>query len=92
MFLGPVRLSEGQYNLNNVREISVTDSFLGLDRNTRNCQIIETYNDCKSRLHVENLRKKCGCLPVSLKLSEKVITKRNKFLGLLLTDHHLTII
>ena len=76
MLLDPVGLfSEGQYNLNNIKEISVTDSFMGLDKNTRHCQNIETFNECKTRLHVENLRKECGCLPLTLELSEKVITK-----------------
>ena len=73
MILDPVRLfGEGQYNLNNIKEISVTDSFMGFDRETRKCQTIETYNDCKTRLHVENLRQECGCLPLSLRMSEKV--------------------
>ena len=74
MSLDPVGLfGEGQYNLNNIKEISVTDSFMGFDRETRKCQTIETYNDCKTRLHVENLRQECGCLPLSLRLSGKVI-------------------
>ena len=68
---------EGQYNLHSMKEIKVTDSFMGLDRDTRNCQNIETYNDCKSRQHSENLRKVCGCLPLSLRLSEKVKTISN---------------
>ena len=73
LYVDPVRLfGEGQFNLNNMKEISVTDSFLGLSRDTRNCQNIETYNDCKTRLYVDTLRKECGCLPLSLKLSEKV--------------------
>ena len=55
-----------------MKEIKFTDSFLGLDRDTRKCQNIESYNDCKSRIHLENLRQDCGCLPLSLKLSEKV--------------------
>ena len=63
---------EGQYNLNNLKEISVTDSFMGLDRATRNCQETESYDDCKTWIHVENLRHECGCLPLSLRLSEKV--------------------
>ena len=63
---------EGQYNLLSLKEISVTDSFLGLDRDTRNCQNTETYNDCKTRLFVENLRSECGCLPLSLKVSDQV--------------------
>ena len=64
---------EGQYNLHSLKEIVVTDSFMGLDINKRNCQIIETVDDCKTRLYAENLRQQCGCLPLSLKLSEKVL-------------------
>ena len=72
-YTDPVDLmGEGQYNLNNIKEISVTDSFMGLDRDSRKCQNIETYPDCKTRLYVEHLRKECGCLPLSLKLTGKV--------------------
>ena len=33
-----------EYNLNVVKEISVTDSFLDLDESTRGCQDYETFN------------------------------------------------
>ena len=73
MILDPVRLfGEGQYNLNNIKEISVTDSFMGLEKDTRKCQNIETYDDCKTRLYIEHLRQECGCLPLSLRLSGEV--------------------
>ena len=72
-FLDPVKIiEEGQYNLNNLKEISVTDSFMGLDKATRHCQETDTYDDCKTWLHVDNLRMECGCLPLYLKLSDKV--------------------
>ena len=67
---------EGQYNLNNLKEISVTESFMGLDIKTRNCQSIDKYNECKTMLHLDNLRDECGCLPLSLRLSEEVKLKR----------------
>ena len=71
--LDPVGLfGEGQYNLLSLKEISVTDSFMGLDKDFRKCQNIETYNSCKTRLYIEQLRQKCGCLPFSLKMSAKV--------------------
>ena len=71
--LDPVGLfGEGQYNLNNIKEIDVTDSFMGLDKDTRKCQNIETYDTCKTRLYIERLRQECGCLPLSLRLSGKV--------------------
>ena len=73
MILDPVRLfGEGQYNLNNIKEIAVTDSFMGLDKDTRKCQNIETYDDCKTRLYIEHLKQECGCLPLHLRLSGKV--------------------
>ena len=75
-FLDPVKIfEEGQYNLNNLKEISVTDSFMGLDLNARKCQQNEIYEDCKTWLHIRNLRQECGCLPLSLKVSEKVKRK-----------------
>ena len=66
---------EGQYNLLSLKEIAVTDSFMGLDREARKCQNIESIDDCKTRLYVENFKQQCGCLPLSLKLSEKVKLK-----------------
>ena len=45
---------------------------MGLDRETRKCQNVEAYDECRTRLHEECLRQKCGCLPLSLRLSEKV--------------------
>ncbi len=71
--LDPVGLfGEGQYNLNNIKEISVTDSFMELDKDFRKCQNVETYDSCQTRLYIENLRLKCGCIPFSLKVSAKV--------------------
>ena len=73
MLLDPVRLfGEGQFNLHSMKEISVTDSFMRLDGDTIQCQNVETYDDCKTRLHVRQLRQECGCLPLSLRLSGKV--------------------
>ena len=67
---------EGQYNFLSLKEIVVTDSFMGLDRETKNCQNVKAYDDCKTKSYVENTRQECGCLPLSLRLSEKV--KLNK--------------
>ena len=63
---------EGQYNFLSLKEISVTESFMGLDTDTIKCQNFESYNDCKTSLYLRNMRKECGCLPLSLRLSEKV--------------------
>ena len=45
---------------------------MGLDGGTRKCQNVETYDDCKTNLHVDYLNKECGCLPLSLRLFEEV--------------------
>ena len=39
---------EGQYNLQSLKEIVVTDSFMGLDTDAKNCQNIETIDDCNT--------------------------------------------
>ena len=72
---------KGQYNLHSMDEISVTDSFLRFDKNIRNCQNVETYDDCNTRVQLEKLRQECGCLPLSLRLSEKVKWHISIFLG-----------
>ena len=65
-FLDPTVLyGEGQYGFNNLKEIYVTDSFLDLDQNIRKCHLIDTFDDCKTNLHIVNLRNHCGCLPIS---------------------------
>ena len=55
-----------------MKEIDVTESFMGLDRDNRKCQTVENYDDCKTNLYVNNLKKACGCLPLSLGLFEEV--------------------
>ena len=67
LFLGPVTLSgEGQYNLNILKEIKVTDSFLKLPRKVRGCQNETFHDQCITRLYMETAGMKCGCLPISI--------------------------
>ena len=89
LILDPVRLTgELQFHLQNLKEISVTDSFLGLNVESRKCQNIETLNDCKTRLYIENMKQTCGCLPVSHIMSEKVHYKSTyvDYIGILDKD------
>ena len=72
----PVTLvGEGQYNLNILKQIDVTDSYLGLDQNVRGCQNYEPYDNCTTRNYIENLREKCGCLPLAIRLTDRVYTQ-----------------
>ena len=69
----PVELTgEGLYNLNSLKEIKVTDSYLEIPEAVRDCQSTEPYYNCTTRLHLENIRKKCGCLPLALANIDKV--------------------
>ena len=60
-----------EYNLMVVKEIKVTDSFLGLDKDVINCQNRESLNECKTREYINTLNNQCGCLPSAI--SDKVI-------------------
>ena len=62
---------EGEYNLNVLKEIVVTDAFLGLDENSRECQNEEPFV-CTTKKFVDAFLGKCGCLPLHMRLSEEV--------------------
>ena len=69
---------EGEYNLNILKEIEVTDSFYELDNEVRKCQSYKgngTYDFCTSRYFMEQMRLKCGCLPFAIINSTKVCGK-----------------
>ena len=57
---------EGQFNLNIVKEIKVTDAFLQLPGRIRGCQNETPYSECITRLYMENAKRECGCLPISI--------------------------
>ena len=58
---------EGNYNLNVVKEMKVTDSFMGLPQGVKQCQNKEDYLDCKTEEYLEALVNTCMCLPFGLK-------------------------
>ena len=73
-FVEPVQLNgEGEYNLNNLKEITVTDSFLGWDENIKGCHNKSAFS-CSTQKHIDTFLDECGCLPLPLnmKLSDKV--------------------
>ena len=61
-----------KHYFNVIKEISVTDSFLSLDKDIRGCQE-ESYDECTTRKYMNTLMNKCQCLPFHLRLSNKVI-------------------
>ena len=62
----------GQYNLNILKKVEVTESFMGFDPEVIKCQNEETYDDCTTRQYLDHIREVCGCLPLALKLSNEV--------------------
>ena len=59
-------IGEGEYNINVMTETKVTESFLGLDQDVRECQNDETLYDCTTRNHVNSMLEQCGCLPINM--------------------------
>ena len=73
VFLEPVSLiGEGEYNLNVLKEIKATDSYLGLDKDVRKCQNDEPLFNCTTRKFIEDILTECTCLPSNLRISNKV--------------------
>ena len=73
---------EGEFNLNILKEIEVTDSFYDLEKGARKCQsykVNDTYDNCTSRYFMEQMMLKCGCLPYAIMngsvINEKVCRK-----------------
>ena len=60
------------YNLDSLKEIKVTDSYMGLDQNIRSCQNNEPLENCTTRYYIDTLLEDCGCLPLNIILSENV--------------------
>ena len=60
---------EGEYDLNILKEIEVTDSFHELDNEAKKCQSYkgnDTYDSCKKSHFMEQMMLKCGCLPYAI--------------------------
>ena len=70
---GPVVLyGEGEYKLKILKEIKVTDSFIGLSQDVRACQTEEHIVDCETRNYLEYSNSVCGCLPFPVRTNNTV--------------------
>ena len=78
-FLEPLLLKIGnEYNLNNVKEISVTNDFLTLDKTITNCQNEESLQDCKTRKYIDTMVEQCKCLSFGIRNNDEVSHHKNK--------------
>ena len=71
-------IGEGQYNLNALKEIMVTNDFLGLNQDERKCQNVEPLTNCTTRQYHDTLLEECGCFPANIGLLQKVTHKNSK--------------
>ena len=55
-----------------LKEIEVTNSFLGMAQDAKKCQNEETLHNCTTIHYINIFLKQCKCLPFSLKVSSKV--------------------
>lgn len=53
--------------MNVVKEIRVTESFIGLSLGVKQCQNEEAYSDCETKAYLSALIDNCKCLPFDLK-------------------------
>ena len=63
---------ENRYNLNVLKEITASNSFLSLEKDVRKCQDMETFNECVTTKFIRDIKSKCKCLPLNLRLNMKV--------------------
>ena len=57
---------EGEYNLNDVKEVVVTNDFMNLEKHVRKCQSVESYSNCTTNALKEKILEDCKCLPLKL--------------------------
>ena len=63
---------EGEFNLNVLKEIQVTDYFLKNIKEVRKCQNGDAITKCETDYYKNTLLEKCGCIPFRISLSDKV--------------------
>ena len=58
---------EGHYALTAIKDIKVTEEFLGLGREITRCQTRESRADCVSRRYEEQVLTSCHCAPLYIR-------------------------
>ena len=70
MMSDPVALvlqGEGHYSLSEIKDIEVTEEFVGLGEKVTHCQTEEYRVDCLSSKYREKVLSQCQCSPLSLR-------------------------
>ena len=69
---------EGHYALTLIKDIKVTEEFLGLGQEITRCQTREFRADCVSRRYQEQVLASCHCAPLYIRsqFSQEVLLKQ----------------
>ena len=74
LYTEPIKLiGEGKYNLNAVKEIQITESYLGMDEDIRGCQNKLSIENCTTEHYLDTLQNRCGCIPSNIKILKNVL-------------------
>ena len=68
-------VGEGEYNLNVLNKIEVTEAYLGLPQIVKECQDQEPFYNCTTNHYHDTIMKVCGCLPFNIRFSDKASNK-----------------
>ena len=61
-----------EFNLNVMKEVKVTNDFLGLDKSIQGCEMEKSFDNCTTLKMIENIKKECKCLPFNIRIGTKV--------------------
>ena len=67
----------GVFKMFAVQETKVTENFKKLRQDQRNCQFMETFEDCMNKHLIKNIMENCNCLPYELSDFSVKITSSN---------------
>ena len=66
--VAPLKLyGEGKYALSAVKQIKVTEEFMKLDDEIKNCNNRQSYEECATKAYLEHLKQECKCVPYELR-------------------------
>ena len=64
----PLKLfGEGNYAITDIKEVKVTEEFLGLDTATRGCHRNSELKHCETNTYIEKAKRHCHCIPSYLR-------------------------
>ena len=66
-------IGAAKYNLNGLKEIKVTESYLGLQPNVRGCQNEKELYNCTTKYYKDTMLEHCGCIPLDIAIEINVI-------------------